>query len=247
MKKVVDIIMKILIAITMALAILSLVKPDLIKTFIDWIKEIIYVLWNLNYLIVFTSSLIEAFPVLWVVVPWQNILLIVWWFFWGISNWNLIYVVIIACIWAIAWNYIWYWLGKTYWESFFKNYWLWFGIWETEVKYLKKWIKKWWATWIIVGKFHNLARAFVPFIAWSMGMKNKTFMIYNTIWSIIRALTIVILWVMFAKTYDIVIDYLWYIMVWILVISWIYIRFFKRKEFTKYIQEKNKEIEEKIG
>ncbi len=115
------------------------------------------------------------------------------------------------------------------------------------MKYLKKWIKKWWATWIIVGKFHNLARAFVPFIAWSMGMKNKTFMIYNTIWSIIRALSIVILWVMFAKTYDTIIDYLGYIMIWILVLSWIYIWFFKKKEFKKYIQEKNKEIEEKIG
>ncbi len=118
MKKTVDIIMKILIALTMVLAILSLVRPDLIKTFIEWVRQIISVLWNLNYLIVFTSSLIEAFPVLWVVVPWQNILLIVWWFFWEISNWNLVYVVIVACIWAIAWNYVGYWLGKIYWKLF---------------------------------------------------------------------------------------------------------------------------------
>ncbi len=246
MKRIVDILMKSLIALTFILAILSLIRPDLVKDFIDWIKTIIIVLGNWNYLIIFGSGLIETFPVLWVVVPWQNILLVVWWFFWEISTTNLIYVMIIASIWAILWNYIWYILWKTYWEKFFKKYWLWFGIWETEVKYLKKWIKKWWATWVIIGKFHNLARAFVPFIAWSMWMKNKSFMIYNTVWSVIRAISIIILWVFFAKTYETIIDYIAYITIAIMIIVWIYIWRFKKKEFIKYVKEKEKEIEAKI-
>ena len=238
--------MKTLILLTIILWLLSIFQPSLIKTFIDWIRWVIELLWNWNYFIVFFSALIEAFPVLWVVVPWQNILLIVWWFFWNINNYNLVYVVIIACVWAIIWNYIWYILWKVYWKVFFKKYWLWFGIWETEVKYLKKWIKKWWATGIILWKFHNVARAFVPFIAWSMGMKSKKFMIYNVIGSVIRAITIIILWVLFAKTYDTIIDYIWYILIGIMIITWLYIWRFKKKEFKKYMEEKNREIENKF-
>lgn len=247
MRRIVDWLMKILIILTIVLWIISIFKPSLVKDLIEWIRGFVLVLWNWNYLIVFTSSLIEAFPVLGVVVPGQNILLIVWWFFWEISRFNLIYVIIISSVWAIVWNYIWYLLWKIYWEKFFKKYGLWFWIWETEVKYLKKWIKKWGATWIIVWKFHNLARAFVPFIAWSMWMKKTSFMVYNTIWSIIRSVTIITLGVIFAKIYESVIDYIWYIIIWIMILTWIYIWRFKKREFIKYIEEKNKEIESKIG
>jgi membrane protein DedA with SNARE-associated domain len=223
-----------------------MIKPDLIKDFIAWIETIINNLWYWNYLIIFLSGLIEGFPVLWVVVPGQNILMIVAWFFWKISTLNLIYSIIIASIWAILSNGIWYILGKIYWKSFFEKYWLWFGIWETEVKYLEKWIKKWWATGIIVGKFHNLARAFVPFIAGTMNMDKKTFWIYNIIGSILRAVSIVILWVFFAEYYETIIDYIWYIMTWILILSWLYIWKYKKKEFLKYMEEKNAEMERKI-
>jgi membrane protein DedA with SNARE-associated domain len=242
-KKILDILMKILIAFTIILWILTLFKPELIKDFIEWIKSIIHLLGYWNYLIIFITSLIESFPVLGVVVPGQNILLIVWGFFSEISRENLYYVVAIASIWAILSNYIWYFLWIYYWEMFFKKYWLWFWIWQTEVKYLKKWVKKWWAWWIIVGKFHNLTRAFVPFIAGSMKMHHKSFFIYNIIGSTVRATTIVILWVVFAEYYETVIDYFWYIMMWILALSWIYIYKFKRPQFIEYMREKNEEIE----
>ena len=245
--KIVDILMKILIWLTFALWILAIVNPDLILGFIKWIESIINTLWYWNYLIIFSSGLIEWFPVLWVVVPGQNILMIVWWFFWKISTLNLVYSIIVASIGAIISNWIWYWLGRYYWETFFKKYWLWFGIWETEVKYLKKWIKKWGASWIIIWKFHNLARAFVPFIAWTMKMEKKIFWIYNIIWSVLRAVSIVVLWVFFAEHYEVIIKYLWYILTWWMVVVWIYIYKFKRKEFMKYMQEKNEEIESKIG
>ena len=244
MKKILDLFMKFLIAFSIILALLAIIKPELIKDFIEWMREIIYLMWNYNYIIIFITSLIESFPVLWVVVPGQNILLIVWWFFSNIDVKNLYYVIIIASIWAILSNYIWYLLWKYYWDLFFKKYWLWFWIWQTEAKYLKSWIKKWWAWWIILWKFHNLTRAFVPFIAGSMWMKHRTFIIYNIIWSIIRATTIVILWVLFAEFYETIIDYFWYIMIWIMIITWLYIWKYKKKEFLKYMEEKNKEIEE---
>lgn len=245
--KIVDYIMKFLIFLTIFLWILSLVKPELVKDFIAWIEVIIYKLWYLNYIIVFLSWLIESFPILWVVVPGQNILLIVWGFFAKISQNNLIYVIAIASVWAIVSNYLWYILGKIYWDTFFKKYWNWFGIGLTEVKYLKKWIKKWWPVWIIFWKFHNLTRAFLPFIAWSMWMSSMSFMIYNIIWSILRAITIVLLWVLFANFYETIIDYMVYIMLIITGIVIFYIYKFKKKEFIEYVKEKNEELDNQFN
>jgi membrane protein DedA with SNARE-associated domain len=206
-------------------------------------KEIISNLWDWNYLISFFSSAIESFPVLWIIFPWQNLLLIVWWFFWEINSYNLIWVILTASLWAIAWNWIWYILWVKYWDSFFEKYGIWFWIWTTEVKYLKSWIDKWWVWWITFWKFHPLTRAFLPFIAWSMWMKKTSFAIYNVIGSIVRASTIIIMWVFFAKYYEILLDYAWYIMLVIMWLIWIYIYYFKKEEFKQYLKEKEAEID----
>jgi membrane protein DedA with SNARE-associated domain len=247
LKKIWDYTMKLMIFLMFALSILALVRPDLIKDWIEWLKQAIETLGYWNYAIVFLMWLVESFPLIWVVVPGQNILLIVWWFFAELSRENLYYVIALASVWAIISNYIGFVLWKIYWDSFFEKYWVWMWIWKTEVKYLKSWVKKWWPFWIIFWKFHNLLRAFVPFIAGSMWMSNKVFWISNIIGSIIRAATIVILWVVFAAYYETVIDYLWYIMTWILILTWIYIYMFKKEEFKKYMDEKNAELEAKIN
>lgn len=245
--KIVDIIMKILIFLTIALWILAMVYPEWFKLFIEYIKIIIEWLWKWNYVIVFLSSLIEAFPVLWVVIPGQNILLIVWGFFWALGYTNLIYVMLFASLWAIIWNYIWYYLWKVYWDEFFKKYGLWFWIWLTEVKYLKKWIKKWWPTWIILWKFHSITRAFLPFIAWGMWMEKKSFFIFNIIWSVVRAIVLIVLWVIFASYYETIVDYAGYIFMWIMILSWLYIYRFKKKEFMEFMEEKSRELDEKMN
>jgi len=247
LKTIWDLTMKFLIFLTFALSILALVKPELIKDAIEWLKVAIDSLWYWNYLIVFFMWLIESFPLIWVVIPGQNILLIVWWFFAELSRENLYYVIALASVWAIISNYIGFLLWKIYWDSFFEKYWVWMWVWKTEVKYLKSGVKKWGPIWIIFWKFHNFTRAFVPFIAGSMWMSNKVFWISNIIGSIIRAATIVTLWVVFAAYYDTVIDYFWYIMTWILILTWIYIYMFKKEEFKKYMEEKNAELEERIN
>ncbi|MFK7780093.1 MAG: DedA family protein [Candidatus Gracilibacteria bacterium] len=233
----------ILITLTISLAFISIFKKEWIENFIEWMKLVIEGLGTWNYLIAGTSSLIEAFPVLGVIVPGQNILLIVGGFFGNISNTNLIYVVILASVGAIIGNYIGYLLGKKFGDSFFKKYGYWFGIGLTEVKYLKKGIDKWGAWGIIVGKFHPMTRAFLPFIAGSMGMHNKKFMIYNVIGSIVRAITIILLGVLFVEYYKIILEYIGTIMIGFTVIIGFYIFKYKRKEFVQYLKEKNEEIE----
>lgn len=187
--------------------------------------------------------MIESFPVLWVVIPGQNILLAVWWFFWNISQTHLAYIIIISSIWATLWNFIWYILGRYYGDSFFAKYGIWFWIGLTEVRYLKKGIDKWWAIWIILWKFHPITRAFLPFIAGSMWMKSWLFAIYNIVGSIIRSVVIILLWVVFVEYYEFLIDHSGKITAVIFAAIWIYIYKFKRKEFKKYMQEKNEEME----
>lgn len=247
-KKIIKILINILnilfIILSLALVFIAIFKKEWFELFIEWIKVIINWLWFWNYAIVFFSSLIEAFPVIWVVLPGQNILLIVGWFFGHISQNNLVYVILVASIWAIVWNYIWFILWRYYWDSFFSKYWIWFWIWKTEVKYLKKWIDKWGPWGITIWKFHPMTRAFLPFIAGSMWMKSWKFMLYNAIGSIIRATTIILLWVVFVEYYKILLEYSGTISLVVFWLIWGYIYKFKKKEFTTYWQEKNAEMEE---
>lgn len=233
-----------LIIASFGLIFIAIFKKEWFELFIEWMKIIIDGLGYWNYLIVFSSSLIEAFPVLGILVPGQNILLIVGGFFGNISKENLIYVAIIASLWAIVWNYIWYILGRYYGNSFFDKYWIWFGIGKTEVRYLEKGIEKWGPLWITFWKFHPMTRAFLPFIAGSMKMKSHIFMLYNAIWSIIWATTIILFWVVFVEYYKFFVEYSGTISLLLLSIVWSYIYFLKRKEFMKYWQEKNAEMEE---
>jgi membrane protein DedA with SNARE-associated domain len=61
-------------------------------------------------------------------------------------------------------------------------------------------IKKNGAWFIILGKFHNFTRAFVPFIAATLGMGGSTFWKYNIIGSVLWSCTILSLGV-FATRY----------------------------------------------
>lgn len=232
--------------LTLFLLFVSFFKKEWIENFIEWMKIQIDNLWFWNYLIAGLSNWIEALPVLWTLLPGQNILLLVWWFFWSVSLNNLLFLILFSSIWWIIWNFIWYFLWKKYWETFFEKYWLWLWIWKTEVKYLEKWIKKWWAFWIIIWKFHPLTRSFLPFIAWSMKMKPWIFMLYNAIWAIVYSVVIIWIWILFIENYKIVLKNIWYIMFWIFAIIGLYIYFYKKEEFKKYMDEKNLEIKEKI-
>ena len=245
------------IILSFVLVFIAIFKKEWFELFIEFMRWIINSLGYYNYLIIFFSWFIEAFPVLGVLMPSQNILLIVSWFFiiWTTAEVAtntplseikfLIFflVVFVSWFWSVCWNYIWYILWKIYWDLFFEKYWIWFGIWKTEVSYLEKWIEKWWALWITFWKFHPLTRSFLPFIAGQAKMKSKKFMLYNTIWSFLWAFVMVIFWVIFINYYKIFLDNAWTISFVVIFSIWIYIYFFKKNQFLKYLDEKNKEIE----
>ncbi|MCK9272639.1 DedA family protein [Candidatus Gracilibacteria bacterium] len=230
--------------ITIALVIIGLFRPDLVELFITWVGTKILLLGNLNYIIAFGSSIIESFPVLGVVIPGQQIMLMVGGFF---GKNNLVFVIIVAIAGALIGNYIGYFLGVRYGEVFLKKYGDWFGLGRTELRILKKQIEKNGAYFIIFGKFHNFTRAFVPFIAGSMGMKKHHFWLFNIIGSILWAFSIILLGVVFVSFYAHILKYLPYVLIGILVLTALYIYFFKRESFIQYLKDKNEEIEEKIN
>jgi membrane-associated protein len=231
--------------IIFGLTAIAIFKPSLIEQFIAWMEAQIHSLGNWNYLIAFTSSIIESFPVIGVLVPGQQIMLLVGGFFGNLGQVQLGYMICFAIIGALIGNAIGYFLGKWYGHDFLERYGDWFGLWRTELKYLKKQIEKNGAWFIILGKFHNFTRAFIPFIAGSMGMQARKFWMYNIIGSVLWAGTIITLGVAFVTYYKTILSYFSYILMGILICVATYVYFFKKESFVAYIKEKEKEIEDK--
>lgn len=99
--------------------------------------------------------------------------------FWGKEH--FVFTILLAVLGAMIGNYIGYWIGKYYGKDLIAKYGDWFGIGTTEAKILERQIKKNGFWYIVLGKFHNLTRSFVPFIAGGSGMGEKNFWLYNMI------------------------------------------------------------------
>ena len=96
-------------------------------------------------------------------------------------------------------------------------------------------------------KFHGMARAFVPFLAGSMRMSQKTFLISNIIASIFWTTAMVVLGVVFVQYYEIVIKYIRYIVLGLMVCGTLYVYFFKRAALKQYMADKEAEIDKKMS
>lgn len=222
----------------------SIFKPEWIAFFIQWMEWIINTLWYRNYLIAFLSAWVEAVPIAGTMIPGQNILMLVGGFF---GKQYLASIIIIAILGSIAGDIFSYVLGRHFGERFLHKYGTWFGIGTTEVSYLKKWIHRR-GFWAIMGsKFHGMARAFVPFLAGSMRMSQKTFMISNIVASVVWTSAMVVLWVVFVQYYEIVVQYIRYIVIGLIVCGGLYVYFFKRASLKQYMADKEAEIDKKMS
>lgn len=222
----------------------SIFKPEWIAFFIQWMEWIINTLGYWNYLIAFLSAWVEAVPIAWTMIPWQNILMLVGGFF---GKQYLASIIIIAILWSIAGDIFSYVLGRYFGERFLHKYGTWFGIGTTEVSYLKKWIHRR-GFWAIMGsKFHGMARAFVPFLAGSMRMSQKAFMLSNIIASVFWTSAMVILWVVFVQYYEVVLEYIRYIVLGLMLCGGLYVYFFKRAALKQYMADKEAEIDKKMS
>lgn len=247
MKKLAHYIIIGLLSLMFIFLIVTLFKPTLLEPIIEWIKIQIESLWKWNYLLAFISALAESLPIIGTIIPGQVIMLSVWGFYGGTGLVQFAGVLIFAILWSIISNAIWYFLGKKYGESFFEAYWVWVGIEQTELKYLKKGVNTWWAWGIILSKFHPHFRAFLPFIAGSMGFKQVKFWIFNIIASTLWATVFISIGIFFAEYYETILKYFGWFFTGILVSIFAYYWFFKKEVLLKYWKEKNADMEAKYN
>lgn len=85
-------------SIIFALTAIAIFRPALIEQFIGWMERQIHSLGSWNYLIAFSSSIIESFPVIGVLVPGQQIMLLVGGFFGKLGYIQLGYMICFAII-----------------------------------------------------------------------------------------------------------------------------------------------------
>jgi membrane protein DedA with SNARE-associated domain len=222
------------------LLFLALFRPDLIQSAIQttgiWSQSIGH--WNA--LLIFFVSSIESFPAIGVLVPGQQVLLVIGGFYW---KEQCIFSVLSAALGASVGNWLGYIIGVRYGKYYLSKYGHIFSLGITEQKILKPKIEKNGAWFIILGKFHNFTRAFVPFLAGTFQMTGKNFWKYNIIGSFLWAFIMVILGVFFTTYYETILKYVNFVFLGWLILFWLYIYFYKRKDFEQYIQDKLKELE----
>jgi membrane protein DedA with SNARE-associated domain len=211
---------------------------------LDWIAHIVRLIGYWNYGLVALSGIAESLPIVGVVFPGQNIVIIVGTFF---GKHHMYSLIAIATLGVYVGHQIGYWLGEKYGISLIDEYGPSIGFGKTEVKYLEDQILKRGGVFMILGTFHNITRAFVPFIAGSMKMDKRRFALYNFIGSLLWAVTIIVLGVMFGHYYEIILKKLPWILGGLMVLIIAYIILFKKKEFIQYLEEKEKENEESKG
>jgi membrane protein DedA with SNARE-associated domain len=189
--------------------------------------------------------LLESLPIIGTILPGQVIMLSVWGFYGATSVTAFFGILVCAISWSVISNAIGYFMGKHYGEDFFKKYWMWVGIEQTELKYLKAWVDTWGVWGIILSKFHPQGRAFLPFIAGSMGFTKTKFWISNIIASTLWAVTFISIGIFFAQYYETIIKYIGWVMTWVIFSFLAYYWFFKRDKLITYWKEKNLEMEAK--
>ncbi len=91
--------------ILLGLTVLALFRPDLVERAILFIGDQIKLIGAWNYLIVFLSSCIESFPVIGVLIPGQQVMLLVGGFY---GHDHLIGVLILSSLGAMLGNWIGY-------------------------------------------------------------------------------------------------------------------------------------------
>jgi membrane-associated protein len=229
--------------VSLGLLVLTIVRPEWIKSGIEWIWILIQTLGNWNYLIAFASACIESLPIIGTAVPGMNVMILVWWF-WGKTH--IILTIVLASIGAMLGNYLGYWIGKWYGHEIIEKYGDYIWLWKTEQKILEKQIAKNGFWYIVLWKFHNFTRSFVPFIAGASGMQEGNFWIYNIIGSIFWATSVNLLGIFFIDRYETILDNIGKIIFVILGGILIYFFFFRRESLKQYMRDKQEEIESRM-
>lgn len=223
---------------TLALAIF---RPDLLTAAVEWLGRAVEALGWWNYPIIFAIACAESFPVIGTILPGQQAMLVVAGFHARVDPTG---TVAMAALGACLGNWLGFVVGRLWGKAFLDRYGEWFGLGRTERRYLEAGIESRGAWFVILGKFHNLFRAFVPFLAGTSGMVSARFWLYNIVGSVLWSAVIVALGTLFVAYYETVLAWIQYIILGLLAGFLLYLYVFRREALVRYVTEKRAEIEE---
>lgn len=218
-----------LVVLMVAIGLLWLFRPDLIRIVIDWMGVQIKSWWDWNYIILFVVAMAESFPFVGAVVPGMNIMILVGGFFvakqWGIFPVAAIMAMVGACL----GNALGYFMGKYSHPDTLRKYGAFFWAGPRELGWLEKQINKNGFWFIVGGKFHNLLRSFIPYIAGSHKMAGARFWLANIFGSSLWAVSILLIGVFAVENYETILQYLSYLFIAIVVV-WVGVYAWKNKK-----------------
>ena len=193
------------------------------KGVIDWAGIQIKSWWQWNYLILLITAMAESFPFIGAVLPGMNIMILVGWFFVA-KNWSIFpFAAVLAMAGACSGNALGYFMGLYDGEKTIKKYGAWFWAGEQELSWLEKQIHKNGFWFIVGGKFHNLLRSFIPYIAGAHHMSGRKFWAANIFGASLWAVSVLLIGIFAVESYETVLQYFGYVFLAIILIAvWIY-------------------------
>lgn len=209
----------IFLVLMLGIGILSFTSPEIIRTILDWMGEQIRSWGNWNYLILFLVAMIESFPFIGVVVPGMNVMILVGGFFVQRDMNVFLLSALIAMLGACIGNALGYMMGRMSGKELLQKYGLWIGLGPKELGFLERQVQKNGFWFIVGGKFHNLFRSFVPYLAAAQWLSGRNFWVANIFGSSLWAVCILLIGVFFVESYEVVLQYLSYVLIAVIVVA----------------------------
>lgn len=160
-----------------------------------------------GYWIIFVSAAAETFPFFGLFIPGQTIV-ILGGFFAKIGALKVGGVMLVSAVGSIVGDIIGYVLGRKYGHSFISKYGKYFFFKKDRYEKTMELMREHTGKTLLIGRFHSLTRAFVPFVAGMTKVRFSKFLFYIIVGGISWAASFVLIGFFFGKSYEIASKYM---------------------------------------
>ncbi|EKE21475.1 MAG: hypothetical protein ACD_7C00223G0006 [uncultured bacterium] len=158
------------------------------------------------YFIIFLVALFESIPMFGFFIPGQ-IVAVTAGLIAKVGSLNIIIVIIVLFLGAVAGDLIGYLLGKKYGENFIIKYGKYFFLKKENFEKTRNLVNEHTGKTIIIGRFNSVTRAFTPFTAGSVDIPFSKFILYDILGGIFWAISFSMLGYIFGNNYKAISNY----------------------------------------
>ncbi|KKP69177.1 MAG: Phosphoesterase, PA-phosphatase related protein [Candidatus Moranbacteria bacterium GW2011_GWE1_35_17] len=158
------------------------------------------------YFIIFLVALFESIPMFGFFIPGQ-IVAVTAGLIAKVGSLDIVIVIIVLFLGAVAGDLIGYLLGKKYGENFIIKYGKYFFLKKENFEKTRNLVNEHTGKTIIIGRFNSVTRAFAPFTAGSVGIPFSKFILYDILGGIFWALSFAMLGYIFGNNYKAISNY----------------------------------------